>query len=210
MYNNSAYFILGYIIEEVSGFSYEEYIETNFFEVLGMDNSRYDNPGEIIPMRVSGYEKPGGKLANTDFLSMTQPYSAGSLMSTVSDLSIWYDAVFSNEVVNEESLKKAHTPFIFNNGNPAGYGYGWFLGKRLERATIEHGGGINGSLTKDLYFPEDDLFIAVFSNCTCFPPDPLALKLAAIVLDVDTSKKEVSLTKKQLERLVGEYELRRS
>ena len=208
LYNNTAYFILGYIIEEVSGISYEDYIETLIFEPLGMKDSRYDQTEEIIPMRVSGYEKEGQVIRNTPYLSMTQPYAAGSLMSTVSDLSIWYQAVFEHKVVSKESLKLAHTTFKLNDGKPTGYGYGWFLGKRLDRATIEHGGGINGSLTKDLYFPEDDLFIAVFSNCTCFPPDPLALELAAIVLDVDTSKKVVTLSKQQLKRLVGDYELR--
>jgi len=207
MYNNSAYFILGYIIEQTSGLSYEEFIETRFFKPLGMDDSRYDHPEEIIPMRVSGYNKDSSNLQNANYLSMTQPYSAGSLMSTVSDLSKWYMAVFNHEVVSVESLKLAHTAFELNNGKSTRYGYGWFIGNRLDRPTIEHGGGINGSLTKDLYFPEDDLFIAVFSNCTCFAPDPLAIKLGAIVLDVDTSRKEVSLSDKQLKRLIGDYEL---
>ncbi|MCK5820506.1 MAG: serine hydrolase [Bacteroidales bacterium] len=207
MYNNSGYFILGYIIENVSGLSYEDYIESMFFKPLGMDDSRYDHPEEIISMRVAGYNRDDSNLQNANYLSMTQPYSAGSLMSTVSDLSKWYEAVFSYKVIKEESLKMAHTAYELNNGKSTGYGYGWIIGNRLDRRTIEHGGGINGSLTKDLYFPEDDLFIVVFSNCTCFPPDPLALKLGAIVLDVDTSRKEISLSNKQLKRLLGEYEL---
>ncbi|MEA1876804.1 MAG: serine hydrolase [Bacteroidota bacterium] len=207
MYNNSGYFILGYIIEKVSGLSYEDFIETRFFKALGMDDSRYDHPEEIIPMRVAGYNRDGSSLQNANYLSMTQPYSAGSLMSTVYDLSKWYEAVFSYQVIKEESLKLAHTAFELNNGKSTGYGYGWFIGNRLDRQTIEHGGGINGSLTKDLYFLEDDLFIAVFSNCTCFPPDPLALKLGARVLDVDTSRKEIPLTDEQMKRFIGEYEL---
>ncbi len=207
LYNNTAFFILGYIVEKVSGISYEEYIETNFFGPLGMKNSYYDHPEEIIPMRVSGYEKEEGKLINAPYLSMTQPYSAGSLMSTVEDLDIWYKAVFDYRVVSKESLAKAHTSYVLNNGKETGYGYGWFIGNRFDKPTIEHGGGINGSLTKDLYFPEDDLFVAVFSNCTCFPPDPLAASLAALVLNVDTAKKEITLSESQLEQFVGDYEL---
>ncbi len=87
-------------------------------------------------------------------------------MSTVSDLSKWYEAVFSYLVIKEESLKLAHTAFELNNGKSTGYGYGWFIGNRLDRPTIEHGGGINGSLTKDLYFPEDD----VASSLILFQP----------------------------------------
>jgi len=206
-YNNTAYFILGYIIEKVSGMTYEDYIEKNFFEPLEMTSSYYGNSSEIIPMRVSGYEMQGGKLMNAPYLSMTQPYSAGSLMSTVADLDKWYRAVFDGRVIKYKSLKKAHTSYRLNNDNETGYGYGWFLGKRLERKTVEHGGGINGSLTKDLYFPDDDLFIAVFSNNTAFAPDPLAIKLAAVVLGVDMTKKEVTLTASYLKKLVGEYEL---
>jgi len=205
-YNNTAYFILGYIIEKVSGISYEEYIETKFFKPLGMENSYYGHPDEVVTMRVSGYQREDGKLINAPYLSMTQPYSAGSLLSTVEDLDKWYRAVFAGEVVKPESLKKAHTPYVLNNGKETGYGYGWFLGKRLDRRTIEHGGGINGSLTKDLYFPEDDLFIAVFSNSTSFPPDPLTIKLAALVLDVDTTKKEINLSEEQLKKYIGEYQ----
>jgi len=205
-YNNTAYFILGYIIEKVSGISYEEYIETKFFKPLGMENSYYGHPDEVVTMRVSGYQREDGKLINAPYLSMTQPYSAGSLLSTVEDLDKWYRAVFAGEVVKPESLKKAHTPYVLNNGKETGYGYGWFLGKRLDRRTIEHGGGINGSLTKDLYFPEDDLFIAVFSNSTSFPPDPLTIKLAALVLDVDATKKEINLSEEQLKKYIGEYQ----
>ncbi len=205
-YNNTSYFILGYIIEKVSGMGYEDYIEKSFFEPLEMNHSFYGHSTEIIPMRVSGYEMEDGKLINAPYLSMTQPYSAGSLMSTVGDLDRWYRAVFAGKVVKPESLKKAHTSFVLNNGSETGYGYGWFLGKRLERKTIEHGGGINGSLTKDLFFPEDDLFVAVFSNNTAFPPDPLALKLAAVVLNVDTSKKAITLPASHLKKLVGTYE----
>lgn len=145
MYNNSGYFILGYIIEKVSGLSYEEFIETRFFKALRMDDSRYDHPEEIIPMRVAGYNRDSSNLQNAKYLSMTQPFSAGSLMSTVSDLSKWYEAVFSYKVIKEESLKLAHTAFELNNGKSTGYGYGWFIGNRLDRPTIVHGGGINGS-----------------------------------------------------------------
>jgi CubicO group peptidase (beta-lactamase class C family) len=128
-------------------------------------------------------------------------------MSTVDDLDKWYKAVFAGKVIKPESLKKAHTSYVLNDGKETGYGYGWFVGNRFDKPTIEHGGGINGSLTKDLYFPEDDLFIAVFSNNTAFPPDPLAAKLAALVLDIDTSKKEIILSEDQLKKFVGEYEL---
>lgn len=206
-YNNSGYFILGYIIEKASGISYEAYIEDNFFKLLGMENSYYGSASDIISNRASGYQENNEQLQNASYLSMTQPYSAGSLLSTVEDLSIWNRAVFDLKVINEESMKKAHTPFLLNNGEPTRYGYGWFIGERFEKPTIEHGGGINGFTTSGIYFPDEEIFIAAFSNCTCLNPTGLAGKIAALVFDIKIERQEIKLTEKELNKFVGEYEL---
>jgi len=155
LYNNSAYFMLGYIIEVVSGQTYEEYIEDNFFGPLGMGNSYYGNTSRIIKNRAAGYQKSGDEYGNADFLSMTLPYAAGSLLSTVDDLYTWYRAVMNYEVVSKESLEKAHTRYRLNNGDEVDYGYGWSLQYIQESPTIEHGGGINGYLTSSIYHPEE-------------------------------------------------------
>jgi len=181
-YNNSAYFLLGYIIETVSGKSYESYIEEKFFQPLGMSNSSYGSTSRIIGMRADGYARDGDEYKNDDFLSMTQPYSAGSLLSTVDDLQTWYTAVMNKEVISESSLEKATTSSVLNNGKLTGYGYGWFLGNIQESPCIYHGGGINGYLTASIFLPEEQLFVAVFSNCTCNDPSDLAVKMAAIAL----------------------------
>jgi hypothetical protein len=78
---------------------------------------------------------------------MTQPYAAGSLLSTVDDLFTWYTAVMNDKVISNENRIKAHTSFKLNNGKPTGYGYGWFLGNIQGSPMIQHGGGIHGYLT---------------------------------------------------------------
>ena len=181
-YNNSAYFLLGYIVEIVSGKTYENYIDETFFKPLGMNSSYYGSTSRIIHNRASGYAMGEDGLKNDDFLSMTQPYAAGSLLSTVDDLYTWYKAVMNNEVISEESLKNATTSFVLNSGQKAAYGYGWFLGNVQESPIIYHGGGINGYLTASIFFPEERLFVAVFSNCTCKDPGDVAFKMSAISL----------------------------
>ena len=178
-YNNSAYFLLGYIVEIVSGKTYESYIDETFFKPLGMNNSYYGSTSRIIHNRASGYAMGEDGYKNDDFLSMTQPYAAGSLLSTVDDL---YKAVMNNEVISEASLKKMTTSYILNSGEKSGYGYGWFLGNVQESPCIYHGGGINGYLTASMFLPGERLFVAVFSNCTCKDPSDLAVKMAAISL----------------------------
>ena len=72
-YNNSAYFLLGYLIEILSGTTYEAYIDSVFFQPLGMHNSLYGNTSRIIKNRALGYQKNEDDFENADFLSMMQP-----------------------------------------------------------------------------------------------------------------------------------------
>lgn len=206
LYNNSAYFLLGYIIEKVSGKTYEEYLKDTFFEPLGMQNSSYGNPSRVIKNRAAGYMKKNGEFVNAEFLSMTQPYAAGSLLSTVDDLFTWYTAVMNDNVISNENRVKAHTSFKLNNGKPTGYGYGWFLGNIQGSPMIEHGGGIHGYLTASLWLPEEKVFAAVFSNCNAMPPQNTAIKLAAAAIGKPFDWKEIEIEKKTLEDYVGVYE----
>lgn len=204
-YNNSAYFILGYIIEIVSGKTYTDYLEDTFFEPLGMDNTSYGNTSNIVLNRAAGYQKNKDNFKNADFLSMTQPYGAGSLLSTVENLSIWYHAVNDGKVVRKESLKKAHTSFILNNGKETSYGFGWFLGNIQGVPMYQHGGGINGYLTASLFLPDENLFVAVFSNCGCHAPGRTAFKLAAEAIGNPYKWEQIDLDNHVLETYVGVY-----
>jgi CubicO group peptidase (beta-lactamase class C family) len=179
-YNNSAYFLLGYIIEIVSGESYAHYLEENFFKPLGMDDSYYGSTSKIIKGRADGYARSGDQYVNAEYISMTQPHAAGALLSTVDDLYRWYTAVMKHEVISKKDLEKASTPFVLNNGEKTNYGYGWFLGEIKGSPVISHGGGINGYLTASFYLPEEKVFVAVFSNCSCKDPGKIAKRMAAL------------------------------
>ncbi|HWV68963.1 serine hydrolase domain-containing protein, partial [Chitinophaga sp.] len=157
-YNNNGYVLLGYIIELVSGMSYEKYITEHFFKPLGMKNSGYDNTALVIPGRASGYQRDNELYRNANYLSMTQPYSAGSLLSTVEDLYTWNRALTAGKVIHEESLRKAQTPYRLNNGDLTGYGYGWWLGNIQGSPCIKHDGLINGFSTFALYLPQEKIF----------------------------------------------------
>lgn len=205
-YNNSAYFLLGYIIEVVSGKTYEAFIDENFFKPLGMNQSYYGNTAPILKNRAAGYQDGENGIANADFLSMTQPYAAGSLLSNVDDLYTWYKAVMDDKVVTRENRLKAHTSFKLNNGKPTGYGYGWSLGNVQGSPVIGHGGGINGFLTASLYLPEEKVFVALFSNCTCNGPDEAAYKMAGIALGKPYHWEEIKLTEAELKAYEAIYE----
>jgi len=81
-YNNSGYILLGAIIEKVSGKKYADFVRERIFDPLGMSQTRYDVTGEVIARRAAGYGKTGDRFVNAQYLSMTQPYAAGALLST--------------------------------------------------------------------------------------------------------------------------------
>ncbi len=182
-YNNSGYILLGYIIEVVSGKKYAEYIDEVFFKPLGMNNSFYGSTSDIVKDRAKGYQKQDGNYKNADFLDMSNPYAAGSLISTVDDLYKWYSAVLHYKVLSKSTLDKAHISYKLNNGKLTGYGYGWDLNDIKHNIAISHGGGVTGYLTFSLYLPQKDIFVAVFSNCTCKNPRKIAIKLAQLDLN---------------------------
>jgi CubicO group peptidase (beta-lactamase class C family) len=146
-YNNSGYILLGAIIEKLSGMTYEQFLQKNVFEPLGMKHTFYGSAARVIPRRVPGYTMSEDGLRNAEYLSMTQPYAAGSLLSTVDDLALWDTALYTDKLVKQASLQKAWTPYVLKDGGTTNYGFGWSKLQYDGRTLIEHGGGIHGFST---------------------------------------------------------------
>jgi CubicO group peptidase (beta-lactamase class C family) len=207
-YNNSGYILLGAVIEKISGLTYEEFVDNRIFKPLGMKGSTYGSTERIILRRVPGYQMGKGGFVNAPYLSMTQPYAAGSLLSTVDDLAIWSDAVFSGKLIKKEWLDKAFAPCKLKNGESSGYGYGWFTADFGGHRSIEHGGGINGFTSYAMTFPEDGIYLAILTNSAAprRAPEPRAVKIAWLALGLpEPGRKSVSLPATDLDRLAGVY-----
>src|SRR5580700_2751462 len=110
-YSNSGYYLLGYIIEKVSGKRYQSYIEDNLLKPLGLTHSYFDSTGIIIPNRVNGYRKDDTVFKNADYWSPTIEYSAGGLISNVDDLFKWHQGLYTYKILKKESLQKAFTSY---------------------------------------------------------------------------------------------------
>ncbi|WP_191859266.1 serine hydrolase [Hanstruepera ponticola] len=207
-YNNSGYILLGYIIEVVSKMTYEDFIEKNIFEKLGMSNSYYGNNNQIIPNRADGYQKGPNGFENSNYLSMTLPYAAGSLMSTTNDLLIWQNALNNHKLISKESYEKAIHGSTLNNGEHITYGYGLGEEKISGSRTIQHGGGIFGYTTMGIYFPEEKIFVSALSNCNCKNVTGLATQIGALAIGkpIPTKDDAITLTNEQLNAWTGTYE----
>jgi hypothetical protein len=172
-----------------------------------MTNTGYDHFEAILKNRATGYSMTLGKMVNSAFLDMTQPYSAGSLYSTVEDLFLWNEALYSGKVLSAKSFEMMTTP-VKNN-----YAYGLGVETKFNRKMISHGGGINGFATFIARFPEEKLSIVVLRNADYGIPAPgrVMQDLAAIVFgekyEIPKAVTEIKVDPKILDAYVGKYQL---
>ncbi len=207
-YNNSGYILLGAIIEKVSGKSYAQFLEDHIFGPLGMKHSFYDSTTRLIPRRIPGYSKGNSGFENAPYLSMTQPYAAGSLLSSVDDLAIWNEALLAGKLIKRDSLQHAFSSFKLKDGTDARYGFGWFVSSYEGHRLIEHGGGIPGFTSYALIMPEDQVFVALLTNSAVQGrvPEPLAFRIACLALGKPYKEPvAVSVAEKDLAPLAGVY-----
>lgn len=184
VYNNSAYFLMGMIIEKVAGMTYGDFVAKRFFEPLGMRDSHYCNERKIVKNRAHGYDMgPGGQLLLKAYLDHTYPYAAGSLCSTAADLVTWLQALHGGRVLPERAYRSLISPDTLNDGVRLRYAKGVSLHDVAGHAAIEHGGGINGYLSETVWVPDEKLAVVVLIN-TAGPvsPDSVAASIVDVVL----------------------------
>ena len=176
-YSNSGYFLLGVVIEAVTGKSYEEALQKRILEPLGMNDSGYDHHRTRLAKRAGAYQSTLDGYVNAGYLDMSVPYAAGALYSTVEDLYKWDQALYTEKVLLS---KYKRTMFKGNVKAPhptrsMDYGYGWFIeavklksgddsSNARELRAIGHGGGINGFHSLIQRIPEDRHLIVLLNN----------------------------------------------
>ncbi|MCD8741469.1 beta-lactamase family protein [Mucilaginibacter roseus] len=181
-YNNSGYVLLGYIIELVSGETYEDFIAKNIFEKVGMKHSYYASDRRVIPGRAYGYHKKPYGYVNRTVISFSVPFSSGSLMSTLDDMLNWQNALNTNILIDAAERKKAFSTYTLNNGEKFEYGYGWHIKTIGTTPSREHGGSIFGFKSMGVYIPDKEIYVLGLSNCDCNSPTNVTREIAKLVL----------------------------
>ncbi|MEI8296931.1 MAG: serine hydrolase [Pseudomonadota bacterium] len=206
-YSNSGYVLLGAIIEKASGQSYADFIDQNLFKKVGMAHSRFDRTAEVIAGRVSGYKKTDHGFLNADYISMSLPHAAGSLLSTVDDLALWDAALYTDKLVTQASLQRAWSSFHLNDGTPTNYGYGWIISSIEGLSVLSHSGGINGFSSMTVRIADSHVYAAVLTNRDSGDAK-LARKLAVLASGkIWHDPIAITLPVAKLEKLVGVYRL---
>ncbi|MGH6911682.1 MAG: serine hydrolase domain-containing protein [Phenylobacterium sp.] len=184
-YSNSGYYVLGAIVEKVSGQPLGQFMADNIFKPLGLRNTAMDEAQDIVPHRAAGYERdstrPGG-YRNAAEIPYTTPGPAGGLRSTVGDLTHWYEALFSGKLVSRPLLAEMTTPARLKDGRvtsqglwaapgrsappipPYEYGFGIRISNLQGHREYWHSGAIEGFTSQLRTYPDDKVTIALLSN----------------------------------------------
>ncbi len=205
LYDNSGYFILGAIIEHVTGMTYENALRKNILEPLNMQNTGYDWSSAILPKRASGYERTITGLVNAPFLDMSLPYAAGSLYSTVEDLFVWDKALQTEKLISKKYLDEIFKGRVDAFGGK--YAFGWSILKKTIGNdmfdVITHGGGINGFNTINYMIPQKGLVVILFSNAGGAPLNEMTDKIIDIINGKEVKMPLKSLAQ-HLHKIIGE------
>ncbi len=213
-YNNNGYILLGYVIEKVSGQSYETFLRENVFVPLNMTNSGYDRHDPIIKNRAAGYLRPddrvGGSLMNAVYIDQSQSFSAGALYSTTEDLLRLDQALYEGKFLSAKSQESMFAPAIGEYGPAPTYGYGWYINQQFNRRAISHPGGVPGFTSMITRFPNDKVVIILLGNLENSQVIRASKDLAAIIFgekyEIPRERTSVKINPKILEVYVGDYE----
>jgi CubicO group peptidase (beta-lactamase class C family) len=176
-YSNSNYNLLAFIIEKVSGKSYGEFLKESIFDPLGMNDTGHDGKASaLIGNRASGYAPVGAAdLENAPYLDWTIKTGNGSLYSTVDDLYKWDRALHTEKILKRSTLDRVFASHV------EGVGYGWFVGRRLNRRVIRMSGRSPGFQCEIHRYVDDDTCVIVLSNNYSGAASFMITDLAAMV-----------------------------
>jgi len=188
-YSNAGYTLLGYIVERITGKRYEEVLQERIFSPLGMKNSGFDNHRTVIKHRASGYFNSWEVFYNSNYVDMSTVYAAGALYSTVEDLFLWDQALYTERLVPNNFLKLIFTAHIPDPNYGGHYGYGWSIkdkplgnsGEQIRTAT--HDGVIDGFCAIVTRIPSSKSSVILLSNVRRAPLNAMTKGIMGILYE---------------------------
>jgi D-alanyl-D-alanine carboxypeptidase len=155
-YNNSEFILLSYILEKISGKSYEELLNDRITSRIGLKNTYFASTRNTRSHESHSYSyDEGWKLTTeTDF---SIPSGSGGIMSTPADLCTFISALFANKLLQPTSLKQMLTM-------EDGHGIGMFEFTFDRQTACGHNGNMDGFFSCVLYFPSSTIALAYTAN----------------------------------------------
>lgn len=163
IYSNSGFNLLAYIIETQSGKKYMDFMRERIFIPLGMTKTGDRDPQFVIPLRANGYEWRRDRYTGRDG-NLTDLMGAGSIVSTISDMTKWEAALRGEKLLNAQSKKEIWTQFTFNDGKLSPYGLGWRISDVRGNKLIAHSGQTAGFGAAIHRYVDSDVTVIALTN----------------------------------------------
>lgn len=208
-YNNSGYYLLGAIIEKVSGQPYHAFLEQRIFAPLGMEHTAYEGYERSKWPSAAGHSPAEKGFGPARTLGKNQSYAAGELVSTVDDLAKW-DAAVGRKLLKPATWQRAFTSYRLLDGKDSNYGYGWEMTLIQSEPTIGHSGSTRGFRSCGLRVPSKGVYVAVLTNgdAGMVVPDVVARRAAAVAIGKPLPEfREIALDAASLDAVAGVYSI---
>ncbi|MGC9364465.1 MAG: serine hydrolase domain-containing protein [Fidelibacterota bacterium] len=158
-YSNSGYAVLAMIVEEKTGKRYAEFLEDEIFHPLRMLNTvAYEKGISSVPNRAFGYHVETDSVVFSDQSITSAVLGDGGIYSSLNDLFMWDQALYTETLVSRESLTRAFTPMLEN------YGFGWRIDEYLGHRRLHHTGSTCGFRNVIQRFPDDQFTVIILTN----------------------------------------------
>lgn len=181
-YSNSAFVLLGLIVEHVSREPFPEFLHDRIFAPLHMDSTVAYVKGESrVPNRAYGYTgDSSGHFTRTDQSSTSATLGDGGIYTSVADMAKWSDALDRATLVDSAMMREAWSPTMLTTGKESGYGFGWFVATVNGELQLRHHGESTGFTNGILKYPKRRLTIVVLTNRTGGTPWAMCDSIAAL------------------------------
>lgn len=183
-YDNTGFYLLGLLLEQTTGKSYDRLLRDLIFTPLHMADTHANDPYAVVPRRAAGYSLQDGEIRNAAYYSPSGTFSAGVLLSTINDMAKWDAALYTEALLPTAVLQHMWTPHPSESKNERKFnfflGLGWFLVDHENTFFAGHGGGMVGFASNYLRFLREGVSVILFCNRDEVPePHKLALAVAA-------------------------------
>lgn len=182
IYSNSGYFLMGVIVERVSGKSLREFAKENIFQPLEMDRTLFhDDHQMLIKNKASGYQSDDDAF-QLNAMQNFDNVGSGGLRSCVADLVKWDQNFYTPKIGGKDFLPTMLTRGKLNDGSELTYAFGLVIDRYKGLPVVRHGGAMMGFRTHVIRFPEQKFTAICLANLSTMQPGALVQQIADIYL----------------------------
>lgn len=201
-YSNSGYFLLGLLIEKVTGIGLNQYLKKNIFKPIGMSNTYLDSAVLSSKLRAKGYISSNGQLKEEIYLNPSQYWAAGGIISNKEDMLKWNDAFKKGVLLPPNEIKQMMQPSILSDGKTGEYGLGLELMNAPDMKLVGNNGVGLGFNTANLQFLNDGLTIMVLTNTSNSSSTMIAKNIRDILINSKIQNDKLQTNQDKLDSLV--------